>query len=82
MVFMDEHQHSIACIASFPTSWGHRLVTARDNGDDAGGPWMCTDDGYILSSLVGEGGQHMLSRYIAERHLLKKRAAPCGGRPF
>jgi hypothetical protein len=86
MVFVDEHQHSISCIASFSDLMGfvgslqrvaaemagRRALRVEDNeGDDQptlvtmGGTIdvasadfrMCTDDGYILGSLVGEGGQ-------------------------
>ena len=83
MVFVDNHQHSIASIASFSDLMGFisalqrvaremaRRQVLRDEGgeqatlDTISGAIniasadfrMCTDDGYILGSLVGEGGQ-------------------------
>ncbi len=86
MVFVDEEQHSIACIASFSDLMGfivslqrvaaemarRRAQLAEDcEGDEQQTPGaivgamnvasadfrLCTDDGYILGSLVGEGGQ-------------------------
>ena len=86
MVFADEHQHSIACIASLSDLMGfigslqraaaemarrRSLSVEDDEGSAQVSPGtisgalnvasadfrMCTDDGYILGSLVGEGGQ-------------------------
>ena len=88
MVFVDDHQHSIGCIASFSDLMGFisslqrvaremaRRQPPLDEGrEDEGREQatldmtngaidiasadfrMCTDDGYILGSLVGEGGQ-------------------------
>jgi hypothetical protein len=86
MVFADEHQHSIACIASLSDLMGFigslqrvaaemaRRRTLSVEDDECGAQVssgtvsgalniasadfrMCTDDGYILGSLVAEGGQ-------------------------
>jgi hypothetical protein len=82
MVFVDDHQHSIGCIASFPDLMGFiaslqrvaREMTRRQALPDESGEQaaldtigaidiasadfrMCTDDGYIVGSLVGESGQ-------------------------
>jgi hypothetical protein len=83
MVFVDNHQHSIASIASFSDLMGfisalqrvaremaRRQVLPDEAGEQAtldtisgainiasADFRMCTDDGYILGSLVGEGGQ-------------------------
>jgi hypothetical protein len=83
MVFVDDHQHSIGCIASFSDLMGFisslqrvaremarrqpplaedREQATLDMIDGAinivsADFRMCADDGYILGSLVGEGGQ-------------------------
>ena len=85
MVFVDEHQHSIACIASFSDVLGfiaslqrmaaemarRRALLVGDDGDVeqpalhtisdamniASADFRMTDDGYIVGSMVGEGGQ-------------------------
>ena len=83
MVFVDDHQHSIGCIASFSDLMGFisslqrvaremtRRQAPRDEGCEQATTEMingavniasadfrlCTDDGYILGSLMGEGGQ-------------------------
>ena len=85
MVFVDEHQRSIACIASFSDIVGfiaslqrvaaemarRRALPVEDDGgveqpalDTIGGAlniasadFRMTDDGYIVGSMVGEGGQ-------------------------
>jgi hypothetical protein len=85
MVFVDEHQRSIACIASFSDVLGfiaslqrmaaemarRRALLVGDDGDveqpaldtisDAmnivSADFRTTDDGYIVGSMVGEGGQ-------------------------
>jgi hypothetical protein len=93
MVFVDEHNHSIACLASFADLNGfiisltqaaaemarrralllpsddneepaldarhdaHRGVTSRAINVASSDFRMCDDDGTILGSLVGEGGQ-------------------------
>ena len=85
MVFVDEHQRSIACIASFSDVLGfitslHRMAAemarrralpVEDDGgveqpafDTTGGAmniasadFRMTDDGYIVGSMVGDGGQ-------------------------
>ena len=85
MVFVDEQQHSIGCIATFPDLMGfivslqrvaaemarRRALLEDSEGDEhssldvAGGAInvastdfrMCADDGSLLGSLVGEGGQ-------------------------
>ena len=81
MVFIDEEQHSIACIAGFSdlqgfidslTQAAEELARRRggevdesDEGLPSSGSFnvkstnfrMCDEDGTILGSLVGEGGQ-------------------------
>jgi hypothetical protein len=85
MVFVDEHQRSIACIASFSDVLGfiaslqrmaaemarRRALLVGDDGDVeqpaldtisdamniASADFRMTDDGYIVGSMVGEGGQ-------------------------
>jgi len=85
MVFVDEHQRSIACIASLSDIVGfiaslqrtaaemarRRALLDEDDGgveqpalDTIGGAiniasadFRMTDDGYIVGSMVGEGGQ-------------------------
>jgi len=83
LVFVDNRQHSIACISSLSDLMGliaslqrvaremaRRQALLDESGEQAafdtsGGAIniasadfrMCTDDGYILGSLVGEGGQ-------------------------
>ena len=86
MVFVDEHQHSIACSASFSdfmrfiaslqraaAEMARRRVLPAEDDEGCEQPPLdtvsgvinvasadfrtCTDDGYILGSLVGEGGQ-------------------------
>lgn len=84
MVFVDEQQHSIGCIATFPDLMGfivslqrvaaemarRRALLEEDGADDrsvdAVGSAIdvastefriCADDGSLLGSLVGEGGQ-------------------------
>ncbi len=84
MVFVDEHQHSIACIASFSDVLGfiaslqrmaaemarrRALLVGDDGGVEqpaldtisgamniASADFRVTDDGYIVGSMVGEGG--------------------------
>src|ERR1700726_239967 len=85
MVFVDEHQRSIACIASFSDIVGfiaslqrmaaemarRRALVEDDEGVEqpalatisggvlniASADFRMTDDGYIVGSMVGEGGQ-------------------------
>jgi len=85
MVFVDEHQRSIACIASFSDVVGFIASLQRTAaemarrrallvGDDGGveqpavdtisgamniasADFTMTDDGYIVGSMVGDGGQ-------------------------
>jgi hypothetical protein len=82
LVFVDNRQHSIACIAGLSDLMGFiaslqrvaREMARRQALLDEGGEQatldtsgainvasadfrMCTDDGYIVGSLVGEGGQ-------------------------
>jgi hypothetical protein len=89
MVFVDEHQRSIACIAGFSDVLGfiaslqrmaaemarrRALLVGDDVGNDGGdeqpaldtisgamnitsADFRMTDDGYIVGSMVGEGGQ-------------------------
>ncbi|HTG19906.1 MAG TPA: hypothetical protein VK681_07670 [Reyranella sp.] len=85
MVFVDEHQRSIACIAGFSDVLGfiaslqrmaaemvrrRALLVGNDGGDEqpaldtisgamniASADFRMTDDGYIVGSMVGEGGQ-------------------------
>jgi hypothetical protein len=85
MVFVDEHQRSIACISSFSDIMGfiaslqrmaaemarRRTLLVKDDGgaeqpaldtisgalNIASADFRMTDDGYIVGSMVGEGGQ-------------------------
>jgi hypothetical protein len=84
MVFVDEHQRSIACISSFSDIMGfiaslqrmaaemarRRALVEDDGGVEqpalatiggamniASADFRMTDDGYIVGSMVGEGGQ-------------------------
>jgi hypothetical protein len=85
MVFIDEQQHSIACIAGFADLEGfiasltqaaaemaRRRTALQEDDDEAEEPAtprsgainvassnfrMCDEDGTIMGSLVGEGGQ-------------------------
>ena len=85
MVFVDEHQRSIACISSFSDIMGfiaslqrmaaemarRRALLVKDDGSAeqpaldtisgtlniASADFRMTDDGYIVGSMVGEGGQ-------------------------
>jgi hypothetical protein len=85
MIFVDEHQHSIACIAGFSDILEfiaslqrmaaemarRRALLAGDDEDDAqpaldtisgamniaSADFRMTDNGHIVGSMVGEGGQ-------------------------